>query len=205
SAHRSLTRGPPHSTPFPYTTLFRSRACGNDGAGRGRPLQPRSLEPYGSVAVSGGVGAASLLQYGRPGFGDDLAEIQRHLPPGGEIAVHKARKLRPVGSFRLDLVDEICKVAREPDGVCRGCRDDGFFLEQGSDVGGQAALPGAHERRKQQQPVRSADRRREVQRGGVLRACNIKGRLILVEFTQGADSRQDSACPTNGRGKLRAQ
>src|SRR6266700_435485 len=47
-----MIRRPPRSTLFPYTTLFRSRVAGGDGAGPGR--RERAPDPDGQHLGGGG-------------------------------------------------------------------------------------------------------------------------------------------------------
>src|SRR5687767_15825158 len=70
-----MTRRPPSSTLFPYTTLFRStdahhRRGGGQGPGRGAPLQPRAVLPPAEFRGAGRArqraGRAAVVD-GRPG------------------------------------------------------------------------------------------------------------------------------------------
>ena len=87
---------------------------GDDRAGGRAQTQPRRFAPDQGAAVRGGGRKAAFSEEFRPGIGDDIEKIERHLPPAGEPAVDQTGKLGPVGAFGLYLVQQAGKVARKP-------------------------------------------------------------------------------------------
>jgi hypothetical protein len=135
-----------------------------------------------------GVGAIAFLEDIWPVFGDDAQEIERHLPPAGKVAGHQIGEPGPVRAFRLDLVHQPGQVSRQPDGVGGGGRHDDLLVEKCRDMCRQAAFPGTHQRRQQQQPLNCGDRRHEVDGG---RRVGLECGFVLVELAERADDRQD--------------
>lgn len=67
--------------------------------------------------MSGRVGKPALGEKLGPGPGDDLQEIQRHLPPLGEVARDETCEPRPVRALRLYLVHQSGEIAGKPYGI----------------------------------------------------------------------------------------
>ncbi len=117
---------------------------------------------------------------------DRKSSVTCHQP--ARLSGRQLAKLRPVGAFGLDLVDQRGEVARQPDGVGRRSRHDHLLLEQRGDMRRQPALPGAHQRRQLQQAV---ERRIGGARSIAPAPSALEGRLVLVELAERPDRRQD--------------
>ena len=164
------------------------RTGGDHRPGRWVALQPRRLPADQRAAVRRRIGAVAFFKQLRPVVGDDAEEIERHLPPAGKVAGDQRRELRPIRALGLDLVHQPGEVARQPDGIGGRGRHHEFLVESRPDMLRQALLPGAHQRRQQQQPFLRGDRRREIDCRCRL---GVEGRLIFVEFTERTHRRQD--------------
>src|SRR3712207_7873548 len=68
-----MIRRPPRSTLFPYTTLFRSRACRRR---RGSPPGPLVARPAREVALGGQAGGAQA----REGLADEAGHLHLRYP-----------------------------------------------------------------------------------------------------------------------------
>src|SRR5260370_13054490 len=68
-----MIRRPPRSTLFPYTTLFRSQVCCNEGPG------PFPGFPEGLALRAGARGVAALAKAPALGSEEHTSELQSHL------------------------------------------------------------------------------------------------------------------------------
>ena len=165
-----------------------------------RPRKSRRLAADQRAAMRGRIGPVALAERLRPARADDLQEIQRHLPPAGETARHQLGKPVPVGAFRLDLVHQRGEVARQPDRVGRRSRHDHLLLEQRRDMRGQAALPGAHQRRRDAAGGRA---RRSAAQARCSCALRLERRFVLVELAERPDGRQDGGASARAARQIR--